>query len=395
MTLEQARERHEDAVREALALKSRNVDPATMAGALEKVSMTKRLLAQLQSDANMQVEIDRITAGASHGNGGGRGGRGLGAQILDSETGKWLLKHRGQFPSGTWQSPSSELMAATLTEDPASGGALVITDHQAGIVPIPTRRLTVAGLLAPGTTESNTVGFMRETAATVNAADTVAEGAAKPESTIVFEGATAPVRKIATWLPVSEEILEDVPALRAYLDVRLRLFVDLKEDDQLLNGNGVAPNILGLMNLPGITAAHPRGADSNAEAIMKQTGIIETATSMEVDGYVIHPTNWESILLLKAADGTYIAGGGPLSAPGPKTLWGRPVAVTPAIALGTALVGAFKTAAQYFRRGGMRVEASNSHSDFFVKNLVAIRAEKRGALAAYREAAFGQVTGLN
>ena len=65
------------------------------------------------------------------------------------------------------------------------------------------------------------------------------------------------------------------------------------------------------------------------------------------------------------------------------------------MAAGTALVGAFKTAAQLFRKGGLRVEASNSHSDFFTKNLVAIRAEERLALAVYRSAAFGTVTGLN
>jgi hypothetical protein len=50
--------------------------------------------------------------------------------------------------------------------------------------------------------------------------------------------------------------------------------------------------------------------------------------------------------------------------------------------------------AQIFRRGGVRVEASNSHQDFFIKNLVAIRGEERLAFAVYREAAFGQVTGI-
>ena len=55
---------------------------------------------------------------------------------------------------------------------------------------------------------------------------------------------------------------------------------------------------------------------------------------------------------------------------------------------------AFGQAAQVFRKGGIRVEASNSHSDFFIKNLVAIRAEERLALAVYRPGAFGEVTGL-
>jgi HK97 family phage major capsid protein len=70
------------------------------------------------------------------------------------------------------------------------------------------------------------------------------------------------------------------------------------------------------------------------------------------------------------------------------------VAVTPAIVANTALVGAFGTMSQVFRKGGIRVEASNSHQDFFIKNLVAIRAEERLALAVYRPGAFGKVTGL-
>jgi len=45
--------------------------------------------------------------------------------------------------------------------------------------------------------------------------------------------------------------------------------------------------------------------------------------------------------------------------------------------------------------GGTRVEASNSHQDFFIKNLVAIRAERRLALAVLRPSCFGRVTGLS
>jgi len=48
----------------------------------------------------------------------------------------------------------------------------------------------------------------------------------------------------------------------------------------------------------------------------------------------------------------------------------------------------------FIQKGGLRVEASNSHDDFFIKNLVAIRAEARLALAVYRPAAFGTVVTL-
>jgi hypothetical protein len=38
---------------------------------------------------------------------------------------------------------------------------------------------------------------------------------------------------------------------------------------------------------------------------------------------------------------------------------------------------------QVWRKGGIRLEASNSHDDYFRKNLVAIRAEERIALTVY------------
>jgi HK97 family phage major capsid protein len=79
---------------------------------------------------------------------------------------------------------------------------------------------------------------------------------------------------------------------------------------------------------------------------------------------------------------------------GTDTLWGLRVVVTPAIAQGTALVGAFQLSAQVLRREGMRVEATNSNEDDFLKNLVAIRVEERLGLAVYRPAGFGTITGL-
>ncbi len=85
----------------------------------------------------------------------------------------------------------------------------------------------------------------------------------------------------------------------------------------------------------------------------------------------------------------------PLAAPIARVLWGLPVAVTAACPVGVALVGCFRSAARIFCKGPIRVEVTNSHANFFIENKVAIRAEERLALAVYREAAFGKVTGLN
>jgi HK97 family phage major capsid protein len=305
-----------------------------------------------------------------------------------------FFKNGGHRSASAWRSPSTELFAATLTTDPASGGKLIVPDYRPGILAQQFRRLVVADLLASGTTDSNLITYMVEKAF-VNAADTVAEGAVKPESTLTFDAASDPVRKIAHWLPVTEEMLEDVAQIRSYIDSRLQLGIQLTEEDQLLNGSLVAPDIIGIRNRTGLAADVPVGVApaTGADAIFKQMMAIYNTALVMPDGIVMNPANWQSIQLLKTSTGEYM-GGGPFQSPVTATLWGLPVVVTPAIEAGTALVGAFGTAAQVFRKGGIRVEASNSHQDFFIKNLVAIRAEERLALAVYRPGAFGEVTGL-
>ena len=68
----------------------------------------------------------------------------------------------------------------------------------------------------------------------------------------------------------------------------------------------------------------------------------------------------------------------------------RTVVSTSATA-GSPIVGAFQQGATLWRRGGTRLQASNSHSDYFRKNLVAIRAELRYALTTYFSEAFDVV----
>ena len=119
-----------------------------------------------------------------------------------------------------------------------------------GIVQMLYKRLVVADLMASGTTDSNAITYMVETLFT-NAAAAVLEGAAKPESALTFDQKTDPVSKIAHWLPVTEELLEDVARSRATSTRGCTLGVQLAEEDQLLNGNGTPPNLLGLLNRAG------------------------------------------------------------------------------------------------------------------------------------------------
>jgi HK97 family phage major capsid protein len=357
-------------------------------------------LEDAKSGDNFRAALDGITAGmtsgGSHGQQPTREMRSLGAQFVSDANYRAWVKDGGPKRNGAWNSPAVELTdmhAATFTTDAASGGALVLPDQRPGFIPLLFKRLVVADLIAPGSTDSTSIAFVKELAFT-NAAAAVAQGGAKPESSLTFEPATAAVKKIAHWMAVTSEMLEDYAQTRSVIDARLRLGLDLVEEDQLLNGSGVGANQLGLMNLAGLSAAQARGADTNADAIIKQVTAISIATFIMADAFVMNPANWLTIQLTKNAAGNYL-GSGPWAPAQPAQLWGLPGAITPSIVANTALVGAFRAAAQFFRKGGVRVEATNSHADFFIKNLVAILAEERGALVAYRDAAFGKVTGLN
>ena len=95
---------------------------------------------------------------------------------------------------------------------PGDGAALVPLDQRAGVMPILFQRLTLMDLLASGTTASNAINYVVETVAD-SGADVVAEGGAKPESTLEFSNEQVAVKKIATLLQVSDEMLSDAQAL--------------------------------------------------------------------------------------------------------------------------------------------------------------------------------------
>jgi HK97 family phage major capsid protein len=252
------------------------------------------------------------------------------------------------------------------------------------------RRHVVADLLPSGTTDQIAIVYMEETT-TTNAAAFVAEGGTKPESALAFTQRSSPVSKIATVLPVTDELLADVPAMRSYVEARLRLFLELAEETALLSGDGIAPNITGILNTSGIQT-QAKGGDPTPDAVYKAMVKIQTNAFLDPTGVVFHPLDWQDIRLLRTADGIYIWGNP--SEDAPERIFGLPVVKTTAMTQNTALVGAFNSAAQIFRRTGVSFAISDQHSDFFITNKLMLRVEERLALVVYRPSAFATVTGI-
>jgi HK97 family phage major capsid protein len=205
---------------------------------------------------------------------------------------------------------------------------------------------------------------------------------------------TDTARKIATWIPATKESLDDVSWLESQIRGRLAYMVRRQEESQILNGDGNAPNLLGILNRSGIQT-QAKGADPTPDTVYKAMQKIRGAGGAgfaEPTAFVVHPNDWTDIKLLRTADGMYIWGNP--SDEGPDRIWSMAVRQTTAITEGTGLVGAFTPYAEVMRREGITITLSTEHSTYFIENKVALLAEERLALAVYRPSAFATCTGI-
>ncbi len=258
------------------------------------------------------------------------------------------------------------------------------------IVPGVLQRPVVADLIPQGITSQYAIEYMEETV-TTNAAAARLENGEAGESVLEFTPKTAAVIEIATYLAISERLMEDAPAMEAYVNSRLNLFMQVAEENELLNGLGTPPSMFGLLHVVGIQT-QAKGIYATPDAIYMAMTKIQVNSMLSASGIVMHPSDWQDIALLRTTEGVYVWGS-PFGA-APERIWGVPVVKTTSIAENTALVGAFDMAAQIFRRKNVTFEVSNSHSDFFIKGKLAIRATERLAMPVYRPAGFCTVTGI-
>lgn len=267
----------------------------------------------------------------------------------------------------------------TIGSGSTSGGPLAPPTRDNTVNMLPQRRPMVRDLLTVNQVTSGSVEYPRQTLRTNNA-NTVAEGELKPESAYGFTLETTPMRVIAHWVPAARQIIEDAPQLRGLIDTELLYGLALKEDAQLIGGDGTGQNLTGL--IPAATtyvAPFTPGGTLN-EIDKLGLAILQSALADEpATGIIVHPSDWMRMRLLKDADGKYILGD-----PGanvPAVLFGLPVVATQAMAVDSFLVGNFPRAATLYDRWVPRVEVSTEHADFFTRNLVAILAEERLGLA--------------
>lgn len=259
------------------------------------------------------------------------------------------------------------------------------------------RRPVVSDLLGAGSISGNAVTYLVE-AGVEGGFSTVAEGGAKPQFHIEEPTTrTDSLKKIAGFLKFTDEMVEDLQFWVTEINQRGLYLLSLAEENQLLNGSGTGNNVEGLLLRDGVQDESAASDADQADAIFRAMTKVQTATGLSADGLVINPADYQALRLAKDGNDQYFGGGffqgqygngGILAQP---PVWGLRTVVSAAVAPGTAVVGAFKAASTVYRKGGVRVESTNSHASDFTNNLITTRIEERIALAVRRPAAFVRV----
>jgi HK97 family phage major capsid protein len=268
-------------------------------------------------------------------------------------------------------------------------------------VPAFAHRQRVRDLFPQARTSSNLLEYWRndglDNGGKGNAA-TVAERtadntnfAAKPKSNLNFSSASDKICTIAHWIPAHRNTLADAPQLRSLIDNSLLYGLAEEEDWQLLNGDGVGENLLGLLRRPGIQSYVAPGGEWKSDSLRRAQTLNELA-GFPSTGYVLHPLDWEDIEIQKGSTNDHYAITTNIAIGAQTRVWRLPVVSTPVINEGTFLSAAFGQACQVYDRELANIRVAEQHSDFFVRNAVVILAEERVGLVVQNPSAIVEGT---
>jgi HK97 family phage major capsid protein len=293
--------------------------------------------------------------------------------------------------AGAAMAREQEMKTLVTGLDNASGGALILS-QQLPMLDLPLRPLGIRDVITVGQTSTDTLeypmvtGFTNNAAAVAEATATAGASGTKPESGFALSRTSTTVKTIAHWIPATKRALADAGQVRTMIDNFLRYGLAEELEDQIIAGNGAGENLLGILNTPGLTA---QAYDTNVLTTTRKA-----RTKVRITGranptaYLMNPLDWEALDLLQDNEGRYYYGGPTVL--GSPRLWGLPVVENEGMPVGRALVGDLRQVVLWDREQAS-IQVTDSHADFFIRNMVAILAEIRAALGILRPAAIVDV----
>ncbi|QDP63495.1 MAG: putative major capsid protein [Prokaryotic dsDNA virus sp.] len=264
-------------------------------------------------------------------------------------------------------------------------GEVVPADRVPGFKFDPNRPQNMRQIIPNGSTGSDVVRFVKESGYS-NGAAAANEGATLGQTDFDMTATSVNVEKIGTFLRISDEMLNDTAQLTSYISNRVPAKLLEVEDDQILGGNGVAPNLNGLYNSgtnfdTSANGAFYQSVDSANEFDVLVAAINQLALSNYKPNYILlNPTDFHKILLLKDSQSRYLKdqvyqGLQP-------SFMGVPVIINNEVNAGSFLVGDFNSC-QLWIRENLAVSFHREDGTNIRDGFVTVRCQERIALATY------------
>src|SRR6202021_3004861 len=189
----------------------------------------------------------------------------------------------------------------------------------------------------------------------------------------------------------SKQLFTDFDDVASFMPRELSNWIIIGENYQLLQGNGTAPNQLGLFNQTGTLTRqyNSTGGDTTIDTVLEAvTDIREGGAYAQADMILLHPADWLQMRKLKTSFNSYVLDpNDPNTLGGIDNLFGIRVVVSTQVPQGSAAVLDSKIAVNIFRRWGLEVMANPYADSAFEYNQIHYRAETRFALGGiYPEA---------
>jgi HK97 family phage major capsid protein len=348
-------------------------DTVTKAELIEMLSKVKDLETKGEEVSTMKTNLEEIAL-----------------KVLELET-KGSTKEETETLKSALEAKKDELSAmkeksgssvqfvlkavGTMALSTNTTGQIPQAERESGITRIVRRNPFILELVNVGTIMSNVWEWVEQKNVDGGSAMT-AEGAAKSQADFDLVVASANVKKVTAYIKVTKEMLDDVALMRSEIDQELTELIQLKIDDQLLNGSGATVNLAGI-NLN--ATAYAAGAFALAIPEPNNFDVLRTAINQvrvnlfEPTYIVMHPTDVTAMDLAKASDGHYVLP--PFASNDGTIVSGIRVVANTGVTIDNFLVGDFTKAGVRFKEG-LTINVGYENDDF-TKNLVTILAEAR------------------
>jgi HK97 family phage major capsid protein len=249
---------------------------------------------------------------------------------------------------------------------------------QIGGMPSPMyRNASVLDLISVIPNAGSAIEYVREGVDSAFEADQVADNVLLPETDIDIKTISDVMYNIGHHVFVSKNALMDAPQISGYIDGRLTFGAMRKVKAAIVAGTG-SGQMRGMLAANNSLTFVPTQGATAIDSISTARNTIEAA-GYEVTGVLMNPSDWSAIEISKT-NGEYVLNPFGMLV---RTLWGLPVVTDASVTPGKFVMATFSSAYEFHVNPGSIVESTESHDDMFLRNMVTLKLNVRGALATY------------